>query len=235
MQANLLRNTFIGGALALSMLLVGGCQKGEDDPLLSFRSRKNRMVGEWTVVESKTVMRETDPSFEFSTTTTVKDGRIVIDREFSNGPVEDLDASIDYNTYEFDDEGGFVHQLKYRYQRTAFINARPFPINGEYTLEERGTWDFLGATEGYKNRERVQLLTTSRTTITFEFGSGLNDSIPTNEPDIWELATWDLSRLSHKEIIASAADESQTTTTAITSNEAVVATRSTDLEITLKQ
>lgn len=40
--------------LALSLFLIlpfQSCKKGEDDPFISFRSRKARVVGEWTVKE----------------------------------------------------------------------------------------------------------------------------------------------------------------------------------------
>lgn len=38
---------------AIFALPFQSCKKGEDDPFLSFRSRKARVVGEWTVKEVK--------------------------------------------------------------------------------------------------------------------------------------------------------------------------------------
>lgn len=231
--------TFVSLLLVLTTIAaMPGCKKGEDDPFLSFRSRKNRVVGTWEVEKLNHVESQADPSFQFSETTVVASDVISIDREFSNGPVDDAKGSIDVRSYEFSDDGTFKQVLQYNYVRTALVNAIPTEITVQIYQQRKGTWDFLGKNPDFKNRERLQLNTTYR----YDFRNDVwgpngefNEIQSETKQDILESEIWELTRLSHQEIKAEGAAILTERSNLLNGDEPVETTRKVEFQITLVQ
>lgn len=130
---------FIGLALFLASTFWG-CKKGENDPFLSFSSRKSRLVGEWKLTDgsiTKTSSTSTETVTYTETTQATFDGTTT--------------TTIPYTeTYTFDKDG------TYKYSRTE---------DGDL-YEESGAWTFgaKSAELGVKAKETVTLYCESYTT-----------------------------------------------------------------------
>ncbi|MBI5540915.1 MAG: hypothetical protein HY951_12700 [Bacteroidia bacterium] len=63
------------------ILVFQSCKKGEDDPTISLRSRKARLVGEWSLTSGKITSHE-----EYTTTVTTYDGKTSISSVYGTNP-----------------------------------------------------------------------------------------------------------------------------------------------------
>ena len=143
---------------AVLISTLSECKKGEDDPFISFRSRKNRVVGEWTLTSGteKTSTVSGNPSTTINTDYTYTQ-----------------DSYIRTNTTMNQSGSTSVSSSGYFYYKITFRS------NGEYTLvrerggsftQESGVWNFTKGVGDYKRKEQIALvpqitpnsLTTSR-------------------------------------------------------------------------
>jgi hypothetical protein len=98
-----MKKYFLYAAMAVSVLsatvTLNSCRKGEEDPAISLRSRKARLVGEWTLTAGKN-----DQSQSGSVSTTVFDGtnQIVTSNNQS-------DTTGFTNTMTFNGDGTYVN------------------------------------------------------------------------------------------------------------------------------
>jgi hypothetical protein len=104
--------------LLVVMLILPACKKGENDPLISLKSRKARLVGEWKLVEgsSSVVSSSGTDTYTFNGTvmTSVESG---------------LTTTAPYSeSYIFEKDG--------TYKYSSNMN------NGEDTDDESGAWTF---------------------------------------------------------------------------------------------
>jgi hypothetical protein len=77
--------------LAFVGLTILSCEKGENDPFMSLRSRDARITGEWELESMSATYIDKMDSNEFKTTLNLEDG-IITQKEFFNG-VEDPDET----------------------------------------------------------------------------------------------------------------------------------------------
>lgn len=136
--------------LAIGSLLISSCKKGENDPFISVKSRKARVVGEWTV----TAGSGTDVTDNGSTTTTTTwtyDGAVETQTTGSTSTTTNVTR-----TYHFEKDGNF-HMVE---TETGTI------LSVAYTYEttSEGTWNFTGRVGEEKNKEAILLTLTSTTT-----------------------------------------------------------------------
>lgn len=135
--------------LLLFVVLIGTlteCRKGEDDPLISLRSRKARVVGEWTLTSGteKTTFVSGNPS-----TTNNTDYQYTQDTYVRNSSTVSQSGSTSSSS-----SGFFYYKITFR-------------SNGEYSLikqrgssitNESGDWNFTKGVGEYKRKEQIALV-----------------------------------------------------------------------------
>jgi hypothetical protein len=147
--------------LALSCLtLLSGvfssCKKGENDPFLSLKSRKARVVGEWKISKLEETGTSTDfgESYQF---THSNDGSTTI---YTHNPGGETKTT------------SFPHSESYAFKKdgTYTINFEESLVEDDITYDyhwiQEGTWTFLRKSKegNLKNKEAILL---SRTKSTF--------------------------------------------------------------------
>lgn len=128
-------------ALLLIVPFLWTCKKGEKDPLISLRTRKARLVGEWTMKRGIASITITEPGKTLLNQTFMMDGRdaTINEKEVGVAPVTYL---IKYTLYiEFRKDGTFTFSENF----------------GGYILQAWGTWNFMGRIGEDKNKESIVL------------------------------------------------------------------------------
>lgn len=118
--------------------LFFACQKGDNDPVFSFRTRKARLTGEWKVVSYTAEHSGVTTSFEGDRVT------------YTYGDSATVTIPFTW-TATFDGEGSY-----------SFTKTEDYPAddeNGAYTVtsEERGLWEFTGG-NGSPSKSQLLLL-----------------------------------------------------------------------------
>ncbi len=172
------------GILAGAAVLFAtpSCKKGENDPGLTFKSRKGRIAGTWNVTS-----KMEDYSWEDNTGFTRS-----VDFDYSG--TQGIELSVDINGYStertytyseytltFTKEGTFeekytrsLTQLDFKFNDPQFTDpgpvTDPFNLDGgiDNEVTRSGTWAFLSAEKNsdYKNKERIVLNVMDEETIT---------------------------------------------------------------------
>ncbi len=154
----------IGVILILPLINVS-CRVGEDDPFLSFRSRKARVAGTWKINDIKEYLR-TDPGdggdiLLTTTTSDTKSWKQKIQIEGTDSVVNHVGTvEYDNNYIKFDKYGNFEKVFNYRYIDEITVGDDEGTISKRHICQEkiRGTWNFLGAVEDdFQNKERIIL------------------------------------------------------------------------------
>lgn len=123
--------------LAFVAIFLSGClKKGEDDPLISFRTRKARVVGNWTMTSGK---RYYSYGWFFSETTYDKANYYSQINYFSNTP-SIQESGIAKFTIKFNKDGSVNYQRVLGPQDEVGLN---------------GTWNFTGGIGKHKNKEQI--------------------------------------------------------------------------------
>lgn len=125
----------------VSILMLLGCKKGEDDPTISFRTRKERFVGDWNLTRgfvsstSKNSVVNTSYSGSVFTTTTSLNPDLILSGSYTR-------------TLSINKEGTFIDET---YKSSEFT-------------KEQGLWTFLEGNniEKLKNKEAVLFKIASR-------------------------------------------------------------------------
>lgn len=122
--------------------IMPSCKKGENDPAISFHSRKARVANEWKVTSGEGKRVETG-SFAYSSSWTF-DGSVYTETDASGSNL--VSRTIEY---EFDKDGNF------KYTDTE---------NGEPTTVE-GTWNFASGVGETKKKSQLVLSYNKITTL----------------------------------------------------------------------
>lgn len=157
------------------------CKKGENDPGLTFSSRKGRVEGVWTVSNSTINNSFTDD-----------DGDTVTQESSYNGSTETVvvtnkDGDVFTTTYTytewtitFEKDGNYTEtwsrnktQVEADYADPNITDPDPTvqvdQLDGGIvkTMTKKGTWSFVGADNaaGYKNKERIVINITEETEV----------------------------------------------------------------------
>ncbi len=138
---------------ALALTLGAGitsCKKGENDPFLSLKSRKARLVGEWTLTAAEEV--ETGTQFGFAyTQTTSYDGTTATTTYESNGTSTST-TDMYSQTVTINKDG--TYSMTYTDTDTG----------ADFTMTDSGNWLFMGKNKASetKNKEGVLFSSTSQ-------------------------------------------------------------------------
>jgi hypothetical protein len=142
-------------------LSLTSCKKGENDPFISFQSRKARLIGEWKVTNEVITASEIHIDSNLSINS-IYDGSKkmnIIVTQTPKGNTSSKDSTYYSQTLSIKKDGTYIQSIVYN--------------NGTNLNITEGTWSFLGKSEinNLKNKEAIYL-TTSKTTI--YNGSGTN-------------------------------------------------------------
>lgn len=138
--------------LSAGFSLIWSCQKGENDPFLSLRSRKARLSGEWALVSGKRVSGDTTYTYD-------ADGLVIT---IDTAVTEELPITM---SMIIDRDGKFERSIVYDY---------PVDWNGgdseahTDTYNQDGIWNFTGGAEDTKTKSQLLMNTTkieSRSTL----------------------------------------------------------------------
>lgn len=147
--------------------IISACKKGDNDPFLSFKSRSNRIVGNWLTISSETKTLSGHKASQsnwwyYVETTEIFDGNInnitIFQYQDSSGTQQtEITQVLSENcteTFEFKKDGTF------NYKKI---------VTNEYTvtIEESGNWCFLpkSKSKDLKNKEAIELQTTKMSKI----------------------------------------------------------------------
>src|ERR1044072_738297 len=167
---------------ALAVLVVfSECKKGPDDPFISLRSRKARVVGDWKMTKGSDVStsNSTGGSSSYqSSSTTSYDGSTytsVSDNTSGGVPTHTTQSGSYTLKLSFKKDGTF------EYEETRDGDASSF----------KGTWNFTGNVGDHKKKEQIALHITSSTF------SGSTSTTTGNQVD----AIFNLKELRNKKMV----------------------------------
>ncbi len=147
-----MKNSNLIAGLALIITLFGAltqCKKGEDDPFISLRSRKARVVGEWAATSG--TAKITDKSLNFSSTSTYN---------YSNSSYSSVSIETFMNTTTTNSRAGvFSYKISFASDGT-FAMTR---IEDTEISTVKGTWNFSDGVGETKKKEQIILFVTSET------------------------------------------------------------------------
>lgn len=185
----------IGIILVLPIVFNTGCFKvGDDDPFLSFRTRKARVEGKWKIAEYYEYIRH-DPGkdINISLTTTKSDSKKweqTIRFEDMPDSLEQHVGTVTYNEnyYKFDKYGNYEKIYNYQYIDEKEVGEDGDLIRKRHICREkiRGTWNFLADVEDdYGNKERMILNIEGR-----EFRERIDTMFLKADDDSEKVAVW---------------------------------------------
>ena len=212
-----MKKYFLYAAMAVSVLsatvTLNSCRKGEEDPAISLRSRKARLVGEWTLTAGKN-----DQTQSGSVSTTVFDGTNQI--VTSSGQ---SDTTGYTNTMTFNGDGTYVNETV----TTTKWNFWGMSSTTVTTTTEDGTWDFNSGIGDEKAKTKVLIHPTKSVAVTVTTSSTSGTTTDTTT-DTYTSNNFDysmyLTKLSNKELMFTMRLD-ETTTGAGSSSSTLTATR----------
>ncbi|MGQ9847082.1 MAG: hypothetical protein ACUVQP_06235 [Bacteroidales bacterium] len=161
--------------VALATIIVfDGCKRGVDDPFFSFKSRKARVTGDWTVdnMESQILKTIGAQQLKANVKFNINGTNVSLSIDSIDTPhdtTKSYTGIIKESEYRFDKNSKMTHTLKYEItEEKTQVN----PITNQTTLEKwvttfetkgSGSWNFLGKVEingidKYKNKERISFI-----------------------------------------------------------------------------
>lgn len=145
-------------AIIIVPLLSGCFAVGEDDPFISFRTRKNRVIGEWDVNYAYSNIRTLIEGSDNLRTITEVDGTNWKEEIYVLGTdsVKETDGTVTDYTMTMDKKGqfNFVYEYEIVEEETDLEgNTTITTINRKNTME--GTWNFLANIDDYSDKERI--------------------------------------------------------------------------------
>ncbi len=168
--------------MAIATLAVfDGCKRGDDDPFFSFRSRKDRVTGDWKIdyFESK-LLKNFSNGYKANVHFTINGdncNQVVDSIDTPHDTTITTNGTIKESEYSFDKNSKMTYLLKYEY----VIDKSSIDENTNVTTYEKtvitttiratGSWNFLSKVEingvnKYKNKERISFIYESYNTET---------------------------------------------------------------------
>ncbi|MFH2142769.1 MAG: hypothetical protein ABIJ97_10120 [Bacteroidota bacterium] len=214
----------------LFVLPFGGClKKGEEDPFFSIYPRKTRVIADWDInTMVSDILRTNDDGTKINTIFEITNGTNA--SEFTETFEFALDTSYTHDGevieayYEFDKTGKMEHVMHYRLIWSVdSLDGNEWVWNTKTTYTKKiiakGTWNFLGRVDDYKNKERLALVfetynigvsTSILKTVTDDAGEP-QPALTTNVTNYGNIENkygngesaeiWELNMLKNKEII----------------------------------
>ncbi|MBI4648213.1 MAG: hypothetical protein HY738_16925 [Bacteroidia bacterium] len=164
--------------LISTALLTGCLKKGDEDPFVSLRTRKARVVGNWTITDKIYDVIIKYPGGESVDSTFTLSGTSCSVREawhqMKKDTIHNWKGSVTEATFEFDEDGGMQLYVVFNISRDSInVTQEDWTYETfwkrEYRCDFRGTWNFLNKIDNYKNKERITYVwTTMITTVTYD-------------------------------------------------------------------
>ena len=192
---NTIKNTMIA-AVILSTVCAGfvGCKKGENDPFLSFRSRKGRVAGDWTVSAYKETQTQGS-----NTTTTNYDGTTWTETDPTGSP-STVTKTVTY-TAKFEKDGKWSSNMHATWSETIFSITTTY----DETETSSGTWNFTGGVGEEKNKSQLAMFTESYSDVKITTVASNPPSTNTSSSTATGSLAWpnvmDIDQLKNKEMI----------------------------------
>ena len=167
--------------LALPLVFSGCGKVGDEDPFLSFRSRKARLCGNWTVSNftSEILKKENNISTKIVTTVEGDSWKQVITipssdstRTLTGKIAKDAGQEEGAYTFTFDKNGKAKMVYKYEFDedQSSEDDDQSRILRTEVSEEMTGNWEFVsGIDNEYKNKERISFIILSQKTTTKEW------------------------------------------------------------------
>jgi hypothetical protein len=159
--------------------ILPSCKKGEDDPFLSFRSRKARLVGDWNLTGGSSILTYYD------TTQTISYKINSVDINFST-PSSGIFAS---GTVPYTEDWAIRKDGTFKILK-----------KGQYSVTMEGFWSFANKDNnmGLKNKECLILRVTSQKYI---YAGGFKEESYEFEGAYCQISTYNIKQLKNKEIV----------------------------------
>lgn len=158
----------------ITIIVFDGCKRGADDPFFSFKSRKARVTGDWTIdnMESQILKTIGDQQLKANVKFNINGTEVTLSIDSIDTPhdtTKSYKGIIKESEYRFDKNSKMTHTLKYEItEEKTQVNE----ITNQTTIERwvttfetkgSGSWNFLGKVEingidKYKNKERVSFI-----------------------------------------------------------------------------
>lgn len=181
--------TNVLAVLSIGVLIapaLESCKKGDEDPGLSLRSRKGRVVGEWNVSNYDETTTFTQNSSTFigpSTNSSSSNGTIKLTYDGENFTTENITNSSSGGStsvksiakgdfkYTFDKDGTFTLTQTKIFEETEKEETNTYSLEtitkNDISSTIKGTWNFvLGVADGIKNKQFIVLTFTEEENVT---------------------------------------------------------------------
>ncbi len=145
------KTKIISVMIALIALSTTACKKGENDPVLSLKSRTSRLVGTWKLVNGSETIIDYDAGNQETSTTVITD-----------------DGALSISVFTFQDQSGsvtnapqsFTHTLEYTFEKDGSFNYSDV-FDGDSQID-KGYWFWGGKskTQDLKKKEVVVITIT---------------------------------------------------------------------------
>lgn len=188
-------------ALMLLLLTAGvfvGCRKGEDDPWLTLRGRKTRLVGKWSVtsgmVQRGALFTTSEGNQVVGTSTSRYSETAVEQTNFYSRVTGDVTSTMqgDFSgKVEIFRDGTYTMTMTEKFSAQG-NNQTETNVGGTY----KGYWSFTGGNQANNTRKREQLVLQ---TVSFVPVTGTGEVNTNPVPD----AIYTINQLKHKEIVLS--------------------------------
>lgn len=134
------------------------CKKGSGDPGITFKSRKGRVEGSWKITEwtqNSTINSGGNTSTE---ETKLTDATITM-TEKEDGDTYVMNGTVQAHTINFDKKGAYDYTQNVTWTSSTLNGGTPntYTEANTQTYSEKGTWNFLGKVDDFKNKERIVL------------------------------------------------------------------------------
>ncbi len=161
--------------MVLVLLPLTACKKGDNDPFLSLRSRKNRVCGKWKLSKGKLMTSVTDNNVQTSSSRTAvyEEFQVTYTQMPGNTTWKNNRSEI----LTFDEDGSFTQTI---------IETPVGSLSNQTQVE--GRWAFYGRNnkEELKNQEALSISVTSNTQTTGSTSTYYTDEAPITA-SIWRL------------------------------------------------
>ena len=189
--------------LLLSSIFLQACRKGKEDPLFSIHSRTARVAGDWKIMKFD----------EKQTTTYQYPNGSSLTQNFNRyfGPVNYEETTSDTGSSS-QSYNGKISLSEFHFTKSGNWNSKieyylyvPQSVGGYYIsktrIEEEGKWEFNGKQGDLKNKETMELTTTSSNHFFYTYSTYLGtviDSVADSTySTVEQKATWRLIGLSN--------------------------------------
>lgn len=188
------RNILFPMLIVLLVSTVVGCKKGENDPVLPFKTRKARLTGEWKVTSFVTSSNTQNAGTVVSESSVVyEDGTPWLQTDASG---VEMEYTLDEFTVRFNKDYTVSLDQSLTLVR---IDTNDVPVSSQElnSINLSGSWSFLGRDDegDWKNKERVFIEWDSYTT-------SADDSTLVQEgySGFANTEVWALDKLKNKEV-----------------------------------